>query len=301
MRLSDIVAYVTQQPSKKIAVAAADDEQVLAAVNKALQQNLASFILYGKKNSLRKLVAEANLSSYDVNALQIVETESDEEAAYEAVKAVRFEEADVLMKGNLHTSQLLKHVLNKEQGLRVKNQILSHVAAFDIPGWDRLIYITDAAMNIAPTLEQKAQIIQNAVNVTRRVNLDVPKVAVLAAVETVNSAMEASIHAGLLAMMNKRGQIQHCLVDGPLALDNAVSKQAAQYKKIDSEVAGEADILVLPDIETGNVLYKSLVYFANASTASIIAGAKAPIVLTSRADSIESKLLSVAFAIKSNS
>ena len=182
----------------------------------------------------------------------------------------------------------MKAVLNKEWGLR-KGSVLSHVAAFEVPNYDRLIFVTDAAMNIAPDVTQKAAIIQNTVEVARAIGIDLPKVAPIAAVEVVNPAMQATIDAAMLTQMNRRGQIKNCVVDGPLALDNAVSQIAAEHKGIVSDVAGKADILLVPTIEAGNVLYKSLVYFADAKVGAMIAGAKAPIVLTSRADSAETK------------
>jgi phosphate butyryltransferase len=204
------------------------------------------------------------------------------------------------MKGNVPTALILKAVLNKEWGLRTGN-VLSHVAAFEVAGFDRLTFITDAAMNIAPDLQQKAQIIENAVEIAQSIGVNHPKVAPIAAVEVVNPAMQATVDAASLTMMNQRGQIRNCAVDGPLALDNAVSHHAAEHKGIESEVAGQADILLVPNIETGNALYKSLIYFAKAKVGAVIAGAKAPIVLTSRADSAESKLFSLALAICSAS
>ena len=194
------------------------------------------------------------------------------------------------------TSIILRAVLNSEYGLRT-GKILSHVAAFEVPGYNRLLFITDAAMNIAPDLEAKAQIIRNATAAAHACGVQKPLVAPLAAVETINPAMVSTTDAASLFMMNKRGQITGCLVDGPLALDNAVSIQAAEQKGIKGDAAGKADILLVPDIESGNILYKSLVYFANAKVGSIIQGAKAPIVLTSRADSAETKVYSLALAI----
>ena len=168
---------------------------------------------------------------------------------------------------------------------------------FDVPHYDRPILVTDAAMNITPSLEEKVQIIQNAVNVAHSIGIEVPKVAPIAAVEIVNPLMPATVEAALLTQMNRRGQIKGCVIDGPLALDNAINIEAAKQKGIQSEVAGQADILLVPAIETGNVLYKSLIYFAKAKVGAILAGAKAPVVLTSRADSSESKLYSLALAI----
>jgi phosphate butyryltransferase len=228
--------------------------------------------------------------------LTIVHADSNEMASELAVKAVSTREATVLMKGNIPTSSLLKAVLNKEYGLRTGN-VLSHVAVFEVPDFDRFTIVTDAGMNIAPELEQKAQMIKNAAALARAIGIECPKVAPIAAVEVVNPAMQATIDAAALSVMNKRGQITGCIVDGPLALDNAVSALAAEHKGIQSEVAGRADILLVPTIEVGNVLYKSLIYFAKAKVGAVIAGAKAPIVLTSRADSAESKLYSLALAI----
>jgi phosphate butyryltransferase len=218
------------------------------------------------------------------------------EAAEEAVKAVSSGRADVLMKGMVSTSVLLKAVLNKEYGLRTGN-VLSHVAVFEVPGFDRFTIVTDAAMNIAPDLKQKVQIVKNSVAVAQSIGIKIPKVAPIAAVEVVNPDMQATIDAASLSQMCARGQISGCVIDGPLALDNAVSLDAAEHKGIKSEVAGRADILMVPTIEVGNALYKSLIYFAKAKVGAVIAGAKAPIVLTSRADSSESKLYSLALAV----
>jgi phosphate butyryltransferase len=203
------------------------------------------------------------------------------------------------MKGNVSTAILLKAVLNKEYGLRT-GRILSHVAIFEVPGFSKFTIVTDAAMNLEPDLQQKEQIVVNAVKIARSIGIDKPKVAALAAVEIVNPAMQATIDAASLTLMNKRGQIKDCLIDGPLALDNAISLEAAKHKGIESDIAGQADILLVPTIDVGNVLYKSLVYFAKASVGAVIAGAKAPIVLTSRSDSSESKLYSLALAICSS-
>ena len=234
------------------------------------------------------------------SGIKIKHAFSPQKAAELAVKAVKENEAGTLMKGNVPTAVILKAVLNKEWGLRTGN-VLSHVAAFEVTGFDRLTFITDAAMNIAPDLQQKAQIIENAVGIAQSIGVKMPKVAPIAAVEVVNPAMQATVDAASLTMMNQRGQIRHCVVDGPLALDNAVSHHAAEHKGIESEVAGQADILLVPNIETGNALYKSMIYFAKAKVGAVIAGAKAPIVLTSRADSAESKLYSLALAICSAS
>ncbi|PAE43889.1 phosphate butyryltransferase [Bacillus sp. 7884-1] len=297
MLLESLIYKATQLDGNTVAVAVAEDEEVIEAVIEALNRNLANFILFGDKEKIKMIVNVKNKGQQKSNKkLTIVHADSNEMAAELAVKAVSTKEATVLMKGNIPTSSLLKAVLNKEYGLRTGN-ILSHVAVFEVPDFDRFTIVTDAGMNIAPELEQKAQIIKNAAALARAIGIEYPKVAPLAAVEVVNPAMQATIDAAALSVMNKRGQITGCIVDGPLALDNAVSALAAEHKGIQSEVAGRADILLVPTIEVGNVLYKSLTYFAKAKVGAVIAGAKAPIVLTSRADSAESKLYSLALAI----
>ena len=297
MLLESLIYKATQLDGNTVAVAVAEDEEVIEAVIEALNRNLANFILFGDIEKIKMIVNVKNKGQQkSTKKLTIVHADSNEMAAELAVKAVSTREATVLMKGNIPTSSLLKAVLNKEYGLRTGN-VLSHVAVFEVPDFDRFTIVTDAGMNIAPELEQKAQMIKNAAALARAIGIECPKVAPIAAVEVVNPAMQATIDAAALSVMNKRGQITGCIVDGPLALDNAVSALAAEHKGIQSEVAGRADILLVPTIEVGNVLYKSLIYFAKAKVGAVIAGAKAPIVLTSRADSAESKLYSLALAI----
>lgn len=294
MKLEYLIDQAAGQPKKTVAVAVAEDHEVIEAVAKAIKLQLAQFRLYGNQEKIMGMLQEHGLQTSE--HVEVIAAMSSAEAAELSVKAVRNGEADVLMKGNIPTANILKAVLNKEWGLR-KGSVLSHVAAFEVPNYDRLIFVTDAAMNIAPDVTQKAAIIQNTVEVARAIGIDLPKVAPIAAVEVVNPAMQATIDAAMLTQMNRRGQIKDCIVDGPLALDNAVSQIAAEHKGIVSDVAGKADILLVPTIEAGNVLYKSLVYFADAKVGAMIAGAKVPIVLTSRADSAETKVYSLALAV----
>ncbi|MEI3890452.1 MULTISPECIES: phosphate butyryltransferase [Bacillus] len=294
MKLEHLIDQAAGQPKKTVAVAVAEDHEVIEAVAKAITLQLAQFRLYGNQEKIMGMLQEHGLQTSE--HIEVIAAASSAEAAELSVKAVRNGEADVLMKGNIPTANILKAVLNKEWGLR-KGSVLSHVAAFEVPNYNRLIFVTDAAMNIAPDVTQKAAIIQNTVEVARVIGMDLPKVAPIAAVEVVNPAMQATIDAAMLTQMNRRGQIKNCVVDGPLALDNAVSQIAAEHKGIVSDVAGKADILLVPTIEAGNVLYKSLVYFADAKVGAMIAGAKAPIVLTSRADSAETKVYSLALAV----
>lgn len=294
MKLEHLIDQAAGQPKKTVAVAVAEDHEVIEAVAKAIKLQLAQFRLYGNQEKIIGMLQEHGLQNSE--HIEVIAAASSAEAAELSVKSVSNGEADVLMKGNIPTANILKAVLNKEWGLR-KGSVLSHVAAFEVPNYDRLIFVTDAAMNIAPDVTQKAAIIQNTVEVAQAIGIDLPKVAPIAAVEVVNPAMQATIDAAMLTQMNRRGQIKNCVVDGPLALDNAVSQIAAEHKGIVSDVAGKADILLVPTIEAGNVLYKSLVYFANAKVGAMIAGAKAPIVLTSRADSAETKVYSLALAV----
>ncbi|MGZ9678269.1 phosphate butyryltransferase [Bacillus cereus] len=294
MKLEYLIDQAAGKPKKTVAVAVAEDHEVIEAVAKAIKLQLAQFRLYGNQEKIMGMLQEHGLQTSE--HVEVIAAMSSAEAAELSVKAVRNGEADVLMKGNILTANILKAVLNKEWGLR-KGSVLSHVAAFEVQNYDRLIFVTDAAMNIAPDVTQKAAIIQNTVEVAQAIGIDLPKVAPIAAVEVVNPAMQATIDAAMLTQMNRRGQIKDCIVDGPLALDNAVSQIAAEHKGIVSDVAGKADILLVPTIEAGNVLYKSLVYFADAKVGAMIAGAKAPIVLTSRADSAETKVYSLALAV----
>ncbi|RDI41209.1 phosphate butyryltransferase [Falsibacillus pallidus] len=296
MNLHSLIEKATQMNKAAIAVAAAEDKEVIEAVAAAAEKNMAKFLLFGNQDKIKAVIKETAPQLAEDAQVSIIQAETASKACELAVRSVHNGEADVLMKGNVPTAVILKAVLNKEYGLRTGN-VLSHVAAFEVPGYDRLIFVTDAAMNIAPDLNQKAQIIQNSVSIASSIGVDMPKVAPLAAVEVINPVMEATLDAAALTQMNARGQIKNCIVDGPLALDNAVSIEAAEHKGIHSHAAGQADILLVPNIETGNVLYKSLIYFANAKVGAVIAGAKAPIVLTSRSDSAESKLNSLALAI----
>lgn len=294
--LNALIEKASESTKPTVAIAAARDKGVLKAVSIALEKSIASFILFDDEQKLITLIKEQFPQLMENPYLTIRHVETKEIAASETVKAVSSGEAQVLMKGNIPTATILKAVLNGEYGLRT-GKVLSHVAAFEIPNYNRLIFVTDAAMNIAPDLKEKAQIIENAVVAARACGISKPIVAPLAAVETVNPSMSPTIDAASLVLMNKRGQIKDCIVDGPLALDNAVSIEAAKQKGLDDPTAGKADILLVPNIEAGNILYKSLIYFANAKVGAIIQGAKAPIVLTSRADSAESKIYSLALAI----
>ncbi|PKR86014.1 phosphate butyryltransferase [Heyndrickxia camelliae] len=296
MDLDQLVNTATQNGKATVAVAVAEDIEVLEAVSLAHQKKLGKFILFGDSNQIHLLLSEYEPHLLENNDIIIKHVHSPEEACTQAVKAVKNNEATVLMKGNVATATILKAVLNREYGLRT-DKVLSHIAVFKVPSYERFILLTDAAMNIAPNLDQKEQIVQNAVQLAHAIGIHCPKVAALAAVELVNPSMQATVDAAALSEMNRNGKISGCRIEGPLALDIAISEEAARHKGIENDVAGLADILLVPNIETGNVLYKSLIYFAKAQVGAMIAGATAPIVLTSRSDSAKSKLYSLALAI----
>ena len=291
--LDTIVDIARQKGKKRIAVAVAQDEDVLVALKSAMKAGICQPVLVGDKDDIR-IAAEAAL--FDLSAAEIIH-ESDRQVACEtAVKLIRGGQADIIMKGLVSTGILVKAILDKEFGL-VKGSLLSHLAFFETPNYHKILCITDAALNISPDFNEKVGIVKNAVAIYHKLGIDMPRVAILAPVETVNPKMEATIHGAILTQMQRRNQIEGCLLDGPLALDVAVSAVAARHKGLISEVAGDADILVTPDLNSGNMLYKSLNFLGGAVAAAIVAGASVPVVLTSRADQDKSKYLSIALSV----
>jgi phosphate butyryltransferase len=286
----EILSKAQQQGKKKIiSVAVAQDREVLLSVEEARKKGVVDGILVGDSVKIEKIAGELNI---DLSNYKIIDKKDDVEAARQAVLEVSSGRADMLMKGLVDTGVVLKAALDREIGLR-GDGILSHVAVFEVENYDRLFFITDAAMNIAPDLEAKKKIIDNSVKVARALGIEIPKVACICAKEKMNPKMPDTVDAHELEEMSKRGEIVNCIVGGPFALDNAVSVEAAKHKGIEHEVAGMADILLAPDIEGGNILYKSISYFARSKGAGLIVGATAPIILTSRADSEETKLNSI--------
>lgn len=290
--LDSFVEIAAAKPKKTIAVAAAEDEPVLQAVGAARKAGIADAILVGDKVKIQKIAVEVG---FDLTGVEIIDEKDPAQSAKKAVQVIREGRAHIIMKGLVGTADFLRAVLNKENGLR-KGEMLSHIGFFDPPAYHKVIALTDAAQNIAPTLEEKISILKNAVDLFHRIGIENPKVAMVGAVETVNPKMEGTIHAAVMTQMNRRKQIKGCLIDGPLAFDNCISKEATEHKGIVSDVAGDADLILTPNIEVGNVLYKSFTYFAGANVAAIILGASVPVVLTSRADSERSKLMSIALA-----
>ncbi len=288
-----IMQIARERGPKTVSVACAQDVEVLLAIDAAKKEGIVDAILVGDKGRIETIAKDNNI---DVSKFEIVDIKDMTEASRKAVELVSSGKAHMVMKGLVDTSIILKAVLDKEIGLKA-GKVLSHVAVFDIQGYERLFTVSDAAMNIAPDLDTKKQIIDNAVGVAQALDNKIPKVAVICAKEKVNPKMPDTIDARELQIMNEEGIIKNCIVAGPFALDNAVSVEAAKLKGINHPVAGKADILLLPDIEAGNVLYKSMVYFAPSKSAGLIVGAKAPIVLTSRADTEETKLYSIALGV----
>lgn len=291
--LEQFVEMAARKGPVKLVVAAAQDEDVLKAVSKATQKQLIVPVLIGNKDEIECIASKYEI---DISGAEIVNETDRSRACVVAVKMVKSGAGQVLMKGMISTSQFIKAVLDKENGL-LKGGLLSHLAFFQTAYYHKILAITDAALNIAPDLNEKVSIVQNAVSVYHRLGIAEPLIAILAPVETVNPKIESTVHAAMLTQMQKRNQLVGCKIDGPLALDNAISAEAALHKGLVSEVAGNADLLVTPDLDSGNMLYKSLNFLGGAVSAAIVAGATVPVVLTSRADEDKSKFLSIALAV----
>jgi phosphotransacetylase len=270
------------------AVAHPCEASALAGPLEAARHGLIVPILVGPAGKIGEI---ARAEGLDLDGIRIVDVAHSHAAAARAVEMVRTGEAELLMKGSLHTDELLAAVVARDTGLRTGRR-LSHVFIMDVPTYHKVLIVTDAAINIAPTLEDKADIVQNAVDLAISLGVARPKVAILGAVETVTSKMPATIDAAALCKMAERGQIRGAILDGPLAFDNAISRDAARVKGIESEVAGDPDILLAPDLEAGNILAKQLTFLANADSAGLVLGARVPVVLTSRADSVRSRIAS---------
>lgn len=291
--LSELLRKSKSRPMRRMVVAAAEDEHVLKALQDAVKERIIIPLLVGDKEKIEQI---AQSIGFVLDGIELVDNrEGSAVSARIAVAKVKSGEADFIMKGFVSTADLLKAVLDKESGLRT-DQLLSHVAFFESPYYHKIFCVTDVAMNIAPDLDTKVQIIHNAVKACQGIGLENPKVAVAAAVEIVNPKMEATVHADQLKEMNAKGLLKGCIVDGPFAIDIAVSATAARHKGIGGEVAGDCDVILAPDIEAGNMFYKALNFLGGATSAAVVMGASVPVVLTSRSDDERSKLLSIALA-----
>ncbi|MFC2098270.1 bifunctional enoyl-CoA hydratase/phosphate acetyltransferase [Bacteroidota bacterium] len=291
-KLSEILERARERESRRLVVAAAEDLNVLQAVLRAKSENIIKPLLVGDTSKILAICREHQL---DLEDIPLIEEKDPARACVLAIELIRAGEADILMKGLVSTTPLLKAVLDKEKGLR-KSSVLSHAALFEISSYHKLLAITDAAMNVAPGVPEKINIIENAVEIFHRLGIADPKVAVLAPVEIVNPKIQSTVDAEELKKLNETGKIKGCIIDGPLAMDIAVSSEARDHKGITSTVAGDPDILLTPDLNCGNILYKSLIFLGGSTSAAVVMGAQVPIVLTSRADSNRSKLMSIALA-----
>jgi phosphate acetyltransferase len=287
-----LIALCKTLPPAPTAVAHPCDENSLKGAVAAAQLGLLKPILVGPRAKIEKIAKQFGI---DVSPYEIVDTPHSHASAEEAVRLAREGRAEMLMKGSLHTDELMSAVVSRDMGLRTARRI-SHCFVMDVPSLDRAIIVTDAAVNMFPTFEDKVHIIQNAIDLAHAFGKQQPKVAILSAMETINPKVQTTIEAGALCKMADRGQITGALLDGPLAMDNAINMEAAKIKGLDSPVAGQADILVVPDLEAGNMLAKSLSFLADADAAGIVLGARVPIILTSRADSVMGRLASCAVA-----
>ena len=287
----DLLKKLATVEKKKVSVAVAQDSEVLLAVKAAKERNIADSILVGDADEIKKIADEIGMS---LDGFEVVDVKDKIEAARTAVKLVSDGKADMYMKGLLDTKDFLRSVLDKEVGLRT-GRPLSHVCVFEMEGVDHLLFLTDVAFVPYPTLEDKANIIRNTVEICEACGIENPKVAPLAAVEVVNPKMPETVEADELTKMNERGEIERCIVDGPLSLDLATVPEAAEHKgATDRKIVGDADVLLFPDIHAGNILYKGLVHFAKVKNGNLITGTAAPVILTSRSDSFEVKVNSLA-------
>ena len=290
----DILAKLKTASTKKMSVAVAQDTHVLEAVKIAKERGIVDSILVGDKELIEEKAKEVGM---DLSDFEIIDVKDTIEAARTAVSLVSSGKADIYMKGALESKDFLKSVLDKEVGLRT-GRPLSHVCVFEIPGIDRLLFLTDVAFMPYPTLEDKKVIIEYTVDVARACCVECPKVAPLAAVEVVNPKMPVTVEAAELTRLNEEGEIKNCIVDGPLSMDLAIDPEAAQHKAgaLDRKIVGDADILLFPDIHAGNLTYKTIVRLAKVKNGNILTGTKAPVILTSRSDSVEVKVNSIALA-----
>jgi phosphate acetyltransferase len=288
-----LIAAAKALPPLATAVAHPCDETSLKGALEAAEAGLIKPILVGPKD---KIISVARAFSLDLSGIEIIDVPHSQTAAEKAVELIRTGKAELLMKGSLHTDELLAEVVKRETGIRTGRRI-SHVFVMDVPGHPHTLFITDAAVNITPDLMAKRDIIQNAIDLFAGLGLGTPKVAILSAVETITTSIPSTIEAAALCKMADRGQITGGELDGPLAFDNAISQEAARIKGIKSKVAGEAHILVVPDLEAGNMLAKNLTFLSQADAAGVVLGARVPIILTSRADNVRTRMASCAVAM----
>lgn len=292
-KLKEIESLIDTQNVRKLAVVAAHDDNVLGAVKEVYDKGYVEPILIGDKEKIFEIAEAIKL---DISRMNIIKELNDIQSANLAINMINSGEAHALMKGAIQTADMMRVAFDKEKGLRA-GKLISNVVVIENPNYHKLLFITDPAINIAPDLSQKAEIIKNAVQLMHKLKNENPKVAVLSAIETVNTSMQCTMDAASLTMMNRRGQIKNCIIDGPLSMDLAISMDSVQHKNVKSEVAGDADLLVAPDIEAANILVKALSILNNNTACTVMIGTKAPMVITSRADTRESKYYSILMAL----
>ncbi|MBC7232300.1 MAG: bifunctional enoyl-CoA hydratase/phosphate acetyltransferase [Chloroflexi bacterium] len=290
---TELMAEAKKAGPKMVAVAAPHEPEILLAAQDAEREGIANCTLVGDRELIRRLAAEHEI---DITKMMIIQEPEPKAAARKVMELLRMGHADLAMKGKVETGDFLRAALDREMGLRI-GRLFTHIAVFELPGFDRLLFVTDSGVVVAPTLEQKVEIVQNAIMVAQRLGVTEPKVAILAATEMVNPKIPTTMDAANLAKMADRGQIQGGLVDGPLALDNAISPESVAIKGIKSPVAGYADILVAPDVEAGNMLAKAMTYFAKGKMAGVVVGGKSPLIVASRSDPHETKLVSMGLGV----
>lgn len=291
-KLENILQEAKKKQSMKIVVASAHDLHVMESVKMAVSNGLLEPILVGRSHDIKKYAAEIHLN---ISSFEVIESSDDIDSAFKAAQCIKDKRADIIMKGMIPTNIFLKSIIDLEKS--IGNQcIMSHVALVQVMGYHKLLTISDVAMNIRPNVDEKKAIINNALGVVHKLGNDLPKVAILGPYEKPNLKIQSTLDAQKLVEMYKNGIISGCFLEGPLALDNAISKESAFIKGIQGHVAGDADILICHDLDSGNVLYKSLVFLAGAQTAAVVAGASVPVVLTSRSDDALNKLYSIALA-----
>lgn len=293
-RLNEMLDVIRGREKKRLVVAAGEDPHTIEAVARAYNEGLCEVTLVGDPDKIKEV---ANAHNVDISKFEIVEEKDPKKAAKVAVRLIREGKGDALMKGLVDTATYMRAILNKEEGLLKEKKVLSHVTVVEFPLHHKLLIVSDVAVIIHPTLEQKIEMIKYTIEVANALGIDNPKIAIISAVEKVNPKMPSTIDAALLKVMGERGQIKGGIIDGPLALDIAVSKECLEIKGLKSPVDGDADILIFPDIVTGNVFFKTATQLAGGRIAAIVTGTDVPCVLTSRADSEDSKFYSIALAV----
>jgi phosphate butyryltransferase len=291
--LNTFVELARQKKNKKIVIAVADDSHVLEAIKRVIKEKLAEPIFIGDRANILKIASDVSL---DIKKYEIIDEPNHQQACQKAVELIRAGAADVLMKGLVNSSIYLRAILNSEKGLK-KSKLVMQMAFIESPHYHKIFAYADSGINIAPNLNEKVAMLKQAVDVFHRLGIKQPKIGIISAVENINENIPSTVDAGSLTMMNRRGDIKGCLIDGPLSIDLAFSKEACEHKRLNTQVGGDVDLILLPEINSANVFYKTVCFLGGAKGASIMAGTIAPVVFPSRADSVETKFFAMACGI----